>query len=434
MPSATILDLQARQHQAGTLMSWLAARPGAADRAGVSALGGNASRSNLTLSELAGMLGAGASSQSGMPVTAETAMRVSTVYACVTLITGAISTLPFNIYERPNGGQVDHDYWWMFNEQANEDMTAATAWEYLVAGKLFYGDGFAELLRPSRVSNRVIGWKPHHPLAVNPQRDSQSGQWYWRVQPDRGEAYTLDWADILHLPSLGFEPDTMLSPSPITYAAREAIGTALAGERYHAQFFNGGGTFDYALKTAHALNKEQADVLLASLRARSAGSRSPLILSGGLEPAQLSVDPKDAEILGTRLFTVEEICRIFGVPPHMVGHTEKNSSWGTGMEAQGTNFVRYTLLRHLNPIAQEFNRKLWPVRQRFYVKHDPNELVRGDIKTRYDAYRVALGRAGEQPWMDVSEVRRLERLPGDKPLTPNPTGGAGAQPSDPAAG
>lgn len=434
MTRTAVLDLQARQHQAGALMTWLASRPGAAERAGVAALGENASRSNLSLSELAGILGATSSTQAGVPVTADTAMRVSTVYACVSLITGAISTLPFNVYERPNGGQVDHDYWWMFNEQANQDMTAATAWEYLVAGKLFYGDGFAELLRPSRVSSRVIGWKPHHPLAVTPTRDSGSGQWYWRVQPDTGPAYTLDWADVVHLPSLGFDPDCMLSPSPITYAAREAIGTALAGERYHAQFFNGGGTFDYALKTAASLKAEQTDALLQSLRARTAGSRSPLILSGGLEPAQLSVDPKDAEILATRLFTVEEICRIFGVPPHMVGHTEKNSSWGTGMEQQGTNFVRYTLLRHLNPIAQELNRKLWPSRQRYYVKHDTNELVRGDIKTRFEAYRIALGRAGEQPWMDVSEVRRLERLAGDKTLNPNPTGGAGAQPSDPAAG
>lgn len=434
MARTAVLDLQARQHQSVALMAWLSSRPGAVERAGMSALGENASRSNLTLSELAGILGASSASQSGVPVTADTALRVSTVYACVSLITGAIATLPFNIYERPNGGQVDHDYWWMFNEQANEDMTAATAWEYLVAGKLFYGDGFAELLRPSRVSSRVIGWKPHHPLAVTPQRHGDSGQWYWRVQPHRGEAYTLDWADIVHLPSLGFDPDCMLSPSPITYAAREAIGTALAGERYHAQFFSGGGTFDYALKTSATLKTEQVDALLQSLRARTAGSRSPLILSGGLEPAQLSVDPKDAEILATRLFTVEEICRIFGVPPHMVGHTEKNSSWGTGMEQQGTNFVRYTLLRHLNPIAQELNRKLWPSRQRHYVKHDTNELVRGDIKTRFEAYRIALGRAGEQPWMDVSEVRRLERLAGDKTLNPNSTGGAGAQPSDPAAG
>ena len=431
-PAIGTFDLQARQHDSKSLSQWLAGRPGGAERAGMTVRAENDVRTNLTGDELSKILGAAATTTSGMSVTADTAMRVSTVYSCVSLITGAIATLPFNIHERPAGGQVDHDYWWMLNEQPNEDMTAATAWEFLIAGKLFHGDAFAELLRPSRVSSRVIGWRPHHPLSVTPVREGKSSQWFWRVQPVNGAAYALDWADIVQLPSLGFDPDCMLSPSPITYAAREAVGTAMAAERYHGQFFSSGATFDYALKTAHVLKKEQLDDLRLSLMARTTGSRSPLILSGGLEPAQLSVNPKDAEILATRLFTVEEICRIFGVPPHMVGHTEKNSSWGTGMEQQGTNFVRYTLLRHLNPIAQEFNRKLWPTRARFYVKHDTTALVRGDIKTRFEAYRVAMGRAGEQPWMDAAEVRRLEGMPPNDKLTPN--GGAGAQPPDPTAG
>ncbi len=107
----------------------------------------------------------------------------------------------------------------------------------------------------------------------------------------------------------------------------------------------------------------------ASLAAKANGSRAPLILSGGLEPAQLSINPKDAEILASRLFTVQEICRIFGVPPHMVGHTEKSTSWQSGLEAMGTGFVRYTLLPHLTQIAQEFNYKLWPQRSRYFLEH-----------------------------------------------------------------
>jgi HK97 family phage portal protein len=437
--SAAVFNLTSRKYESAALARFIASRDGASERIAsapaIAAIGENSSQRNLTIDELANILGAaGANSAAGIPVNAETAMRVSTVYGCVALIAGAISTLPFNIYEREGQQrkQVDHDYWWMLNEQPNQDMTAAAAWEILLTGKLFYGDGFAELLRPSRSSARVIGWRPHHPLQVQPLRDER-GIWYWRIQPARGEAYTLDWADVIQLPSLGFDPDCMLSPSPITYAARESVGTAIAAERYHGQFFNGGATFDYALKTPNTLDKVQRDNLLASLLARRGGAnRSPLILTGGLEPAQLSVNPKDAEILATRLFTVEEICRIFGVPPHMVGHTEKNSSWGTGMEAQGSNFVRYTLLRHLVPLAQEFNRKLWPSRQRFFVEHDTTALVRGDIKTRFDAYRVAMGRAGEMPWMEADEVRRLENLPPNPNLKPN--GGTSAQPTDPTAG
>ena len=153
--------------------------------------------------------------------------------------------------------------------------------------------------------------------------------------------------------------------------------------------------------------------------------RAPLILSGGLEAAQISVNPKDAEILATRMFGVEELCRILGVPPHMVGHTDKSTSWGSGIEEQGMGFVRYTLMRHMTPVAQEFNRKLWPSRSKYFVEHNTEALVRGDLKARFEAYRVALGRAGEQPWMSAQEIRRREKLPPSVDLQQN-TGAANA--------
>lgn len=224
---------------------------------------------------------------------------------------------------------------------------------------------------------------------------------------------------MIHLTSLGF--DGLRSPSLITYAAREAIGTAIAGQKYTGRFFAGGASFDYALKTSAKLKQSQLDMLKASLLARlQNGGRGPLILDGGLEPAQLSVNSRDAEILATRLFTVEDICRFFGVPPHMVGHTEKQTSFGSGVEQQGIGFVRYTLERHLTPMAQELNRKLWPVRERYFVEHIRAALERADLKSRYEAYRIAMGRAGEMPWMDAAEVRRLENMPPNTSLTMNP--------------
>ena len=409
-----VLDLQARQHRAGTLDVWLAGRAGGMERAGVSPsniLRGNGT-TNLTIEELTSLLGVRSTSAAGVAVTPDSALRVATVYACVSLISGAISSLPFGIYERVGNSrnEAEHDYWWMLNESANEDMTAATAWEYMVAARLFYGDAYARLLRPSPRSNRVIGWVPLHPLEVTPFRD-EDGIRRYRYQPERGPQIVLDSGDVCHHPSLGF--DGLTSPSPITYAAREAIGVALAGENYSAKFFTDGGSFDYALKTTGAVNTDQLKALKASLMARTqygGSSRAPMILTGGLEPAKLSVDPKDAEVLQTRLFSVEEICRIFGVPPHMAGHTGKSTSWGTGLAEQGSNFVRYCLRRHLAPIAQEWNRKLWPVRQRYFVEHMTEALESGDQKARFEGYRIALGRAGERPWMDVDEIRRKERM------------------------
>lgn len=428
-----VFDFTARQHPSRVLETWLAGREGGAQRAAGHSVENSVS-TNLSAEQLMQTLGLAGMSDAGIGVTEDTSMRVSTVYACVSLLCGAISSLPVGIFERDGMNRrptpTTHDYWWFLNEQANDDMAAATAWEMVLSGKLFYGDGFAEFLRPSPVSNRIIGLQPMHPLRVQPFRDSD-GNLLYRYQPERGAARVLFPDDVLHIPSLGF--DGLSSPSPITYAAREAIGTALAGQRYSARFFSSGATFDYALKTSATLGPEQLAQLKASLLARVSGNRSPLILTGGLEPAQLSVNSKDAEILGTRLFSVEEICRIFGVPPHMVGHTQKATSWGTGLEQQGAAFVRYTLRRYLTPLAQELNRKLWPTRQRYFCEHVTDALESADMKARYEAYRVGLGRAGEQPFLDVDEIRRRENLPPNEHLKPNP-GGVHAQPSDPAAG
>ncbi|MDI4633302.1 phage portal protein [Pelomonas sp. V22] len=407
-----VLDLTARRHESRVLGRYLAERPGAAARAGVLAFGENNSTGNLTMDELAKMLGAMATASSGAVVTPDTALRVSAVYGCVSRIAGAISTLPLGLFERIDGGErqpVQHDYHWMLNERPCEEFSAADAWTYLVSAKLFYGDGYAQLLRPGYSSAKVIGWKPLHPNRVQPFKDSSTGEKYYRVQPEFGPAYVLDTADVVQLTSLGY--DGLTSPSPITYAAREAIGNALAAQQFSGKLFSEGATFDYALQTDQNLKQEQLEGLKASLLARTSNSRAPLILSGGLKAASLSINPKDAEILGTRLFSVEEICRIFGVPPHLVGHTEKTSSWGTGMAEQGGNFVRYTLMTHLVQIAQEFNHRLWPIRQRFFVEHITAALEKGDTKSRFDAYRSALGRAGEQPFMHVDEIRRAENLP-----------------------
>lgn len=425
-----LLNLEAQRYESRVLGTWLAGRNGAAERTGIVALGEN-SHGSLTMSELANLLGAAHRSSSGAAVTAETAMRVSAAYACMSLVAGAIATLPLGIFERKGNERdsADHEYWWMLNEKASDGWTSAAAWEAIILSKLAHGDGFGEWIRPSFYSNRVIGWKPLPRHTVTPFKDGDVVR--YRITPSDKPAYVLAREDIIHLPSLGF--DGLTSPSPLTYAALEAIGTALAAQQHVGRFFSGGANFDYALKTASSLTEKQLEQLKASLIARAQnGGRGPLILGGGLEPAQLSVNSKDAEILATRLFTVEEICRIFGVPPFMVGHTDKTTSWGSGVENMGIGFVRYTLQRHLTPIAQELNSKLWPVRERYFVEHITAALERGDVKARYDAYRTALGRAGEMPFMTADEIRRRENMPSNPKLKTN--GAENVQEPDPTAG
>jgi HK97 family phage portal protein len=380
----------------------------------------NETRQSLTVQELANIIGGGAISNAGPVVNETTAMKVSAVYACVALIGGAISTLPLNVYERTADGRsrVDHPYWWLLNEQPEPDLSAAVFWEYVVAARAFYGDGFAEIIRPSFRSNRVTGFKAHHPLRVFPFRDSE-GSLYYRIQPLVGAEYVLHPADIIHIPSLGY--DGIRSPSPITYAARQSIGTSLAAGEYSARFFSNGARPDFALKMDGNLTEDQAKLLRATWGERHSGvanSHLPAILTGGLQVQQLTLSAVDSQILATANWNLEEICRVLGVPPFMVGSTEKSTSWGTGQENMGRGFVKYTLLRDLRKFEQEFNRKLWPSRERLFVEFDVSGIERGDLKSENDALRVALGRAGEPGWMTTNEVRHIKLLPpiegGDK--------------------
>jgi HK97 family phage portal protein len=401
-------DLSSKQHTSRVLDSWLSEREGGHVRAGIVALGENSANNNVTADQLASMLGASVGTAAGINVTPDLALRETTVYGCVALIAGAISTLPLPVYERTEDTRKrsKHDYWWMLNEQAYGEMTVATAMEYFVTSRLFYGDAFAKLIRPNPYTNRVVGWQPLHPNCVMPFRNSDNRLLYQVTE--FGVTRVYDPADIIHVPSLGF--NGLRSPSPITYAAREAIGNSLAAGRFNGQFFSQGSTHDIALKAKGNLTKEQADGLRASYLARQAGSRGPLVLHGGLEVEKLSITPADAALLPTRQFTVEEICRVFGVPPFMIGATDKTTSWGSGIEQQGIAFVKYTLRRHLTPIEQEFNRKLWPSREKYFVEYNTAALERGDFKTRMEGYRIAIGRAGEPGWMKPNEARHLENM------------------------
>ncbi|MBC7599708.1 MAG: phage portal protein [Polaromonas sp.] len=373
----------------------------------------NETRQSLTVQELANIIGGGAVSNAGPVVNETTAMKVSAVYACVALIAGAISTLPLPIYERTKDGRqrVEHPYYWLLNEQPEPDLSSAVFWEYMVSARLFYGDCFAEIMRPSFRSSKAIGFKAHHPLRVQPFRDS-AGELFYRVQPLVGAAYVLNPADIIHIPSLGY--DGIRSPSPITYAARQSIGTSLAAAEYSARFFSNGARPDFALKMAGNLTEDQARLLRHTWGERHSGvanSHLPAILTGGLEVQQLTMSAVDSQIIATSNMQVEEICRTLGVPPFMVGSTEKTTSWGTGLENMGRSFVKYTLLRDLRKFEQEFNRKLWPIQDKHFVEFDVSGIERGDLKSENEALRIALGRAGEPGWLSVNEVRHQKLLP-----------------------
>jgi HK97 family phage portal protein len=412
----TILDLHARRHDSRVLTAWLATRPGAADRVQsnvhtVAAL--ERGDGPITHQQLAAALG-GLPSSAGVVVNETVARSVSAVWACVDRIAGAIASMPLPVYERTGDGRsrVDHDVWWLLNEEPWDNVSAATWLEYLVGCLLLGGDAFAEILRPGFRSARITGFRPHHWKDVSVGFDPDGLLMYDVHDNITGEMRRVPAADMIHVPGLFFDGKRGLSV--LRAAARDAVGISSAAADFSGRFFANGAAPSVVLKTAKGLEPGQADALRTSFEARFTGQGNmhrPIVLAGGMELEKLSITPEDASLLDTRRFQVEEIARIFGVPPHMIGHTSASTSWGTGIEQQSIGFVKYTLQRHLVKIEQELNRKIWPTRARYYVEFSAVGLERGDTKTRNEAYRIALGRAGEPGWMSVNEVRRAENLP-----------------------
>jgi HK97 family phage portal protein len=388
------------------------------------------SSSGTSGSQLYEWLTGGNISTAGPSVTERTAMGISAVYACIGLIGGAISSLPLPIYRRTEAGRgrINHDVWWLLNEQPCACMSAAVMWEYLIWSLLLHGDAFARIQRASPLSPQIVGFEPVHPLSVQVQEVEERLVY---TLFDDGETQVIDQDDMLHIPGLGFDGQRGLSP--LRYAARQTFGLSLAAEEYSARFFSQGARPDYIITTEAGMNPEQQKLFRESWMARYAGlanSHIPAILAGGKSDVKaLTLSPEEAQLMAMRTFQATDIARIYGVPPHMIGITDKQTSWGSGIEQQGIGFVKYTLQRHLVKIEQEINRKVFRKSLQLFAEFNTAGLERGDTKARNESYRIAAGRAGEPGWMTINEIRKLENLPpvdgGD--ILFKPTAGAPAQ-------
>ena len=349
------------------------------------------------------------------------AMQVTAVWACVSLISGAISSMPMHIYNRSRAGDlsrdVNADLWWTLNEQFCPRWAASAGWQFLTASKLLHGDGFAEIKRGP--GGRVAGLVPLHPNRVRVIATPDGDRLIYEVQPDStilspspeaSRIRVLDQDDILHVPGFGF--NGLRGMSALRFSLANSASLAINAQTFSASFLKNMARPDYALKTPDNLKDAQFARLQEMLSSHEGPTKSgkPMILEGGLDIHSLTMPLEDAQLMETRKFQVEEIGRAFGVQPFMIGHTEKTSSWGSGVEAMGAGFVRYTLRDHLNAFQNEMNRKFFRSAAQV-AEFDTTELERGDTKSMFDSVRVALGRAGEPAFMTREEGRELLRLP-----------------------
>jgi HK97 family phage portal protein len=350
----------------------------------------------------------------GLPAVNErSAMSVAAIWACVSLIAGAISTLPMNLFSRSPGGErkqlEDDPLWWTLNEEFCPRWVASAGWDWLVLSRLFHGDAMAEI---KRAGPGVSGLVPLHPLRTEPVPWTDGSRLAYICWPEPGvgpqDVRVLDQDDVLHVPGLGFNGTRSLSP--LRYALQMAGGVSLAAQDFSGQFFANQARPDYGLRTEQKLERADIEILREQVdeyhsRARGKASR-PMILTGGLDITTITLPNKDAELIATRQFQIEEIARIYGVPPFMIGHNEKTTSWGSGVAEMGTAFVRYVLRSHLNAFQNEINRKFFRTARKV-AEFDTFELERADLKTLFETFRTALGRAGEPGFMTRDEVRRL---------------------------
>lgn len=365
---------------------------------------------------------------SGVQVNHLSALRVAAVYACVSKISGALSTLPLHIYK--TDGDINErlprdQLWYLLNEQPSQHYTAISHWENTSVNQLLRGDSFTWIRR--NMAGNVRELYPLHRDWVVPQIQMDGSLRYYISIPHLNITTWVEPADMLHFHGFGYNGET--SMSVIKYAAKSATGNAIAMDDYSGKFFANGSHPSVVLKSPKIMDAQQIEKLQTAYGRKHSGldnaHKLPLVLTEGLEVQQISITAEDAQLIEARQFTVIDIARAFGVPPHLIGETSASTSWGSGIESMGRAFVTYTLQTHLVRIEQELNRKLFPRDTGRFIKFDRDALIEGDSKAQADYFRAALGGPGTgQGWLSVDEVRKTKGM--------KPMGGQFAEIFDPS--
>jgi len=350
-------------------------------------------------------------SGSGKSVTVQSAIQLSTVYACVRVISETVASLPLGIYETVNDGNekaTDHPLYRLLHDEPNSEMTSFVFREVMLAHLLLYGNSYSQIIRSGK--NTVIGLYPLLPDHMDVDRDSKGNLTYTYTTSD-GKTVVMKPRDVLHIPGLGF--DGVMGYSPIALE-KNAIGLGIASEEYGSKFFSNGArpsgilTHPNTVKNPKALRESWN-----SAYGGSSNSNRVAILEEGMKFEPIAIPNNEAQFLETRKFQVDEICRIYRVPPHLVGNLEHATF--SNIEHQSIDFAVHTIRPWLVRIEQAMNRALLSDQEkgRFFVQFNIDGLMRGDYKSRMEGY--AIGR--QNGWLSANDIRALENqnpIPADQ--------------------
>ena len=344
------------------------------------------------------------SSMSGKSVTPSSAIQVSAVYACVRGIAETIASLPLHIYEATDAGSRkanEHPLYRLLHDEPNTEMTSFVWREVMLSHLLLYGNSYCQIIRSGR--SRIVGLYPLLPDHMSVDRDSK-GKLTYTYTTSEGRMVLLAPEDVLHIPGLSF--DGVMGYSPIALE-KAAIGLGIAAEEYGSKFFQNGARLSGIL--THPNTVKDPASLRASWNAAYGGSGNAsrvAVLEEGMTFVPLSMPNNEAQFLETRKFQVTEICRIFRVPPHMIGDLER-ATFST-IESQNISFAVHTIRPWLVRIEQAINKTLIPENEkgRYYAQFNIDGLMRGDYKSRMEGYAIAR----QNGWMSANDIRALENL------------------------
>lgn len=345
-------------------------------------------------------------SAAGQTVNENTVMSLSAAWACTRLIAETIATIPGCVYERTNSGRRradDHPLSHMLRIRPNAESTATTFWEAKTAAMLLRGNGFSER---QMLGNRQVGIKFLSPNRLSGHTGVDGTFRY--MYTEKGRQREIAQNRVFHIP--GFSLDGRWGLSAISYGAA-VFGSALAASNAANSTFEKGLAPTVAFTLDRVVKKEQREDFRASMAAVSGAvnaGKSP-VLEAGMDAKVIGIKPSDAQLLESRAFSVEEVCRWFRVDPSMVGHGGKDSNWGTGLEQKLIAFLTFTLRPWLTRIEQAVNTSLFSIvdQQRYYFEFSIEGLLRADSAGRAAFYSVMVNNG----IFTRDEVRKLENMP-----------------------
>jgi HK97 family phage portal protein len=352
----------------------------------------------------------GGISSSGKTVNATNALTLSTVWACTRLVAGTISSLPFMVYQEAADGSrkvfKQHPLYALLHDSPNADQTALDFWQFLCVSLELWGDAFARIERGR--GGKIVALTPIRPEVVQVRRVADGSIRYRYA--DAGRTIDIGQDEMFHIRGFGGSPLGGLSTLAF---GRHSFGLALATDEAAAQVYKNG------LRTSGVLTTKDNGTLKPDQRAdiykyvvepfMGENNGKPLVLEAGLGWQSVAISPVDAEMIASRQFSVEDCCRWFGTPPHLVGHTTGNTNLGSSIEQQTLGWLMFGLRERIKRIEQAVMKQLLTAAERLKVTVEVNleGLLRADSAARASFYSSMV----QNGIMTRNEVRRLENLP-----------------------